>query len=198
MKPNLNELCSILSVVLDIIRREDKLLYEFLSSVSLPPFFATSWVITWLSHDLPNLEVMHELFKFFMEKGPQMPIYFSAAIVLFYKNQVLDVELDMGALHQFLRELPKKITFSELSRLLEAAQTLQCRYKPQKYRALDYLTNGHWRAIQKSKHPLDEINALKYRPVSEKRNNFPFLLLIVLFSIFILLVSLILQEIFIN
>jgi hypothetical protein len=66
-------------------------------------------VITWCSHDLDDVSTITRLFDLFLSSNPFKPIYFSAAVVLSRRDQVLQLENDVSIIHSFLTKLPKDL-----------------------------------------------------------------------------------------
>ncbi|KAI8640571.1 rab-GTPase-TBC domain-containing protein [Parasitella parasitica] len=105
MEPVLKQL-----TILDtIIRLEDLELYEFIAEAGVLPYYSLSWVITWCSHDLDDLEKITRLFDLFLSSNPFMVVYFAAAVVLSRREQVLDLPCDTSTIHSFLTKLPKDL-----------------------------------------------------------------------------------------
>ena len=78
------------------------------------PYYCLSWVITWCSHDLDDLEKITRLFDLFLCSNPFMPVYFAAAVVLSRKKQILALENDISVIHSFLTKLPKDLDVESL------------------------------------------------------------------------------------
>ncbi|KAG2234298.1 hypothetical protein INT48_000748 [Thamnidium elegans] len=105
MEPVLKQL-----TILDtIIRLEDIEVFNFIIEAGVLPYYCLSWVITWCSHDLDDLEKITRLFDFFLSSNPFMAIYFSAAVVLSRKEELLVLECEMSTVHSFLTKLPKDL-----------------------------------------------------------------------------------------
>ncbi|KAG2206569.1 hypothetical protein INT47_008586 [Mucor saturninus] len=105
MEPILKQL-----TILDtLIRLEDVDLYDFITEAGVLPYYCLSWVITWCSHDLDDLEKITRLFDLFLCSNPFMSIYFAAAVVLSRRDQVLALECEISTLHSFLTKLPKDL-----------------------------------------------------------------------------------------
>jgi TBC1 domain family member 20 len=52
MKSDFSSLSKIMKLIMVLIKQADETLADFLEKSSTEPFFATSWLITWMSHDL--------------------------------------------------------------------------------------------------------------------------------------------------
>ncbi|KAL7319181.1 GTPase-activating protein gyp8 [Mucor circinelloides] len=121
MEPVLKQL-----TILDtIIRLEDLELYDFITEAGVLPYYCLSWVITWCSHDLDDLDKITRLFDLFLSSNPFMVVYFAAAVVLSRRNQVLALPCDTSTIHSFLTKLPKDI---DVDSLCQAACELEEKY----------------------------------------------------------------------
>ncbi|KAL9556068.1 hypothetical protein MBANPS3_002064 [Mucor bainieri] len=110
MEPVLKQL-----TILDtIIRLEDLELYNFITEAGVLPYYCLSWVITWCSHDLDDLDRITRLFDLFLSSNPFMVVYFAAAVVLSRRDQVLALPCDTSTIHSFLTKLPKDIDVDSL------------------------------------------------------------------------------------
>lgn len=89
------------------------------------PYYCLSWVITWCSHDLDDLDKITRLFDLFLSSNPFMVVYFAAAVVLSRRNQVLALPCDTSTIHSFLTKLPKDI---DVDSLCQAACELEEKY----------------------------------------------------------------------
>lgn len=78
------------------------------------PYYCLSWVITWCSHDLDDLDKIARLFDLFLSSNPFMVVYFAAAVVLSRRDQVLELPCDTSTIHSFLTKLPKDIDVDSL------------------------------------------------------------------------------------
>ncbi|GAN08138.1 TBC1 domain family member 20-like [Mucor ambiguus] len=110
MEPVLKQL-----TILDtIIRLEDLELYDFITEAGVLPYYCLSWVITWCSHDLEDLDRITRLFDLFLCSNPFMVVYFAAAVVLSRRDQVLALPCETSTIHSFLTKLPKDIDVDSL------------------------------------------------------------------------------------
>ncbi|CAO3673614.1 unnamed protein product [Rhizopus stolonifer] len=103
-----------LTMIDTLICLQDKELHDFITEAGVLPYYSLSWVITWCSHDLDNLEQISRLFDLFLTSNPLMLIYFSAAVVLSKKEQVLALPCDTSTVHSFLTKLPSDLDISWL------------------------------------------------------------------------------------
>ncbi|KAI9029645.1 hypothetical protein CLU79DRAFT_679493, partial [Phycomyces nitens] len=122
-----------LGLVDSLIMGEDEELAAFIkrqveySRSDIVPFYCLSWVITWCSHDLDDLDKITRLFDFFLCSNPLMPVYFAVAVVLSRREKILELECEFSTVHSFLTRLPQDI---DVERLIEYAIEIQERYPP--------------------------------------------------------------------
>jgi hypothetical protein len=45
-----------------------------------PPYFSLSWLLTWFSHVIEDIDMAAHLFDFFLASHALMPIYMIAAV----------------------------------------------------------------------------------------------------------------------
>jgi hypothetical protein len=101
-----------------------KLKYSF-NRAGVLPYYCLSWVITWCSHDLEDLEKIARLFDFFLCSNPFMVVYFSAAVVLSRRDQVLALPCETSTIHSFLTKLPKDL---DVEGLCQRACQIESKY----------------------------------------------------------------------
>ena len=102
MQPDFKNLAVLMRLIFYIIREVDSELYTFLRDISMEPYFATSWIVTWLLHDLKELSRMARLIDAIICSVPLYILYLSAAIVLLYKKGVLQCYADIPSVHSYL------------------------------------------------------------------------------------------------
>lgn len=74
-------LMPILRLILKILKEIDPGLHELLSAaVQETPGFAISWVLTWLSHELNDLDLIARIFDYLICSHPIAPAYLSVAV----------------------------------------------------------------------------------------------------------------------
>ena len=124
MQPDFKNLAILMKLIFFIIYEVDTELYTFLREINMEPYFATSWIVTWLSHDLKELSRMARLIDAIVCSVPLYILYLSAAIVLHFKNGVLKCYADIPAVHSYLGMLSK---ISSTNLLISLSQ-----YRPKK------------------------------------------------------------------
>lgn len=112
-----------------LIGRVSGALQDFLEKAEVGVMFCLSWIITWFGHVLVKYDDVVRLFDFFLSSDPWMPLYLSAAIVLHFEDEIMDLDCEMPCVHSFLTKLPDRdLPFDEL---LVKAQVLIKSYTPQ-------------------------------------------------------------------
>ena len=72
-----------------IIKASDTALYRFLTEAGAEPYFATSWLLTWFSHDLPLISDAARIFDALLCSHPLFCYYICAAVSISYYNIML-------------------------------------------------------------------------------------------------------------
>lgn len=118
MQPTMKETQEYLDMIPIVIGLTDKNVENFLDLSEAGTIFALSWIITWFSHVIPYQDDVETLYAFFETHDPHIIIYFSALIVLHFKDKLLKCDCEMSSVHQYLCQLPKinKLPLKELMR----------------------------------------------------------------------------------
>ncbi|GAA5982067.1 hypothetical protein JCM10908_004723 [Rhodotorula pacifica] len=110
MGPGLEPTLGYLKIVHRLVKAVDPELYGTVSQAASMPFFALSWALTLLSHDLDSVAVLARLFDFLLAHNPSMICHLVVAILLTKKDDLLDVsascEGDPAIIHSALSQLP--------------------------------------------------------------------------------------------
>ena len=107
MRKDFEIVSQFMSIVMTIIKLHDRQLYDYLEAASLEPYFATSWLITWFSHDDRNLESISRIFDVLLSSHPAYCFYLSAAYVISIRDSIFQVDCEFGELHNFLVHAPR-------------------------------------------------------------------------------------------
>lgn len=62
MQPDFKNVGSLMSLIFVLLQHVDPELYWFLKQCEVQPFFATPWLVTWLSHDIKELSRVARVF----------------------------------------------------------------------------------------------------------------------------------------
>jgi hypothetical protein len=64
----------------------DPELANFIKSAGLPPYYGLSWLLTWFSHNIDEIDTVARLFDYFLVSSPYAPLYLSVAIMVHNRN----------------------------------------------------------------------------------------------------------------
>uniref|UniRef100_A0A7S4HA87 Rab-GAP TBC domain-containing protein n=1 Tax=Guillardia theta TaxID=55529 RepID=A0A7S4HA87_GUITH len=103
-----------LHLLMNIIKRRDRKLYECLSECEVDPIFALSWILTWFAHDLKSLDKIERLYDFFLASHPLMSLYFSASLLCWQRQQLLPSKGDYSMIHSVMQTLPSDLPLEQL------------------------------------------------------------------------------------
>lgn len=110
-----------------IIRYENSKLCEYIEKSSVGTLFALPWYLTWFGHSLNQYRSVVRLYDYFLASPFLLPIYVTAAIVLYREDDIYAVECDMASMHCVLSQLPDNLPFEYL---LQKATELYTKYPP--------------------------------------------------------------------
>lgn len=124
---------------------------QTLQDAHIPPFFSISWVIAWMSHDIPNLKVVMRLFDFLLVSHAAMPLYVVVAILLLNQKRILNFAqpgVDFANIHHFLREVPRtaKWSLENIEEIIVVARHIAARHPPSKILSPDVLAD--WSSVE--------------------------------------------------
>jgi len=102
-------------LIFPMVHLFDPALHSFLRSSGVEPFFALSWVITWFSHDIRNIDTASRLADAFIASHPLLPMYVSVALMIHpeCRKFILSTECDFPMVHSVLCSLPGKVMETE-------------------------------------------------------------------------------------
>jgi hypothetical protein len=109
LAPDLSLVTGLLQLLFPIVAAEDRDLFAFLDRAAVQPFFALPWVLTWFSHSVASFASLSRLFDLFLATDATMPLFMSAAVVLWCRSHLLHpagpVECEYSAVHSFFSKL---------------------------------------------------------------------------------------------
>ena len=105
-----------LSLILQIVKKVDVKLFAFLSKSLTEPYFAVSWLITWFSHDLKDLNTVVRIYDALITSHPMFCLYMCTALVLSCKDDIFAMDCEMSQIHNFLVNVceRKKVSFDKI------------------------------------------------------------------------------------
>eukprot|EP01041_Mallomonas_annulata_P002178 gene2177-4236_t len=115
----------LMSLILLIISTADPELYEFISQCSLEPFFATSWMLTWFSHDLRDMEHIARLFDAILCSAPCFILYLCSAVLICHKDEIMSRDCDFASVHTFISKLPRSMSSDGFSVSMSMSVTVE-------------------------------------------------------------------------
>ena len=132
MERTMNTTSNLLEIIYLIIRDEDDELHDHLIRSEVGTIFSLSWVITWFSHVLNDLDDILRLFDLFISTHYLMPIYMTVAILMWKKSDILCIDCDMASMHKFLTAIPNdQHSPLPIDRLVLDTLELSIRYPPE-------------------------------------------------------------------
>ncbi|KAF4685332.1 hypothetical protein FOZ60_006643 [Perkinsus olseni] len=104
-----------------LLQALDPDLYQALCKADIQsPHFAVPWVLTWMAHNLPTLEMSQRLMDSLLSSHPAVIYYYVACLLIMNRDDILQVEpFDMPHVHQFCQNLPSTLDMSSLERLID-------------------------------------------------------------------------------
>lgn len=105
MQSSLEPVMRQLDLIPILLRLADRDLYGFLKQCEVPPYYALSWVLTWGTHNVMNLELAARLVEYVLASHPSMPIYIAAALTLNFRAEIISLEPDYALVHTSLSKL---------------------------------------------------------------------------------------------
>mmetsp|Transcript_11339 Transcript_11339/g.19028 ORF Transcript_11339/g.19028 Transcript_11339/m.19028 type:complete len:448 (-) Transcript_11339:58-1401(-) len=122
-------------ILMILIKTSDSALYKFLHEAKAEPFFATSWLLTWFSHDLETTDEVARLFDVILCSHPVYVYYICAAYVIHLRSEILSGECDFASVHNILVRAPSKFGFP-LEEIIATADVLFARTPVKKLKTL--------------------------------------------------------------
>lgn len=82
MRENFDSVMELMKLVFVIIEEVDKELYRFLKSCNAEPFFSLSWILTWFSHEISNVDEIARLFDAILCSHSAYILYLCSSVSL--------------------------------------------------------------------------------------------------------------------
>lgn len=114
MEPNMEGTLKLLFNILPLVDMINPKMAEHIQKAELGVIFCLSWLITWYSHVMDNLQIILRLYDLFMVSDPLMPVYLGAIIVSERAEEILSIDCDMASLHTVISKYPSQIENIEL------------------------------------------------------------------------------------
>lgn len=111
-----------------LVRHERPALCDYLERSTVGTLFALPWFLTWFGHSLNSYRDVVRLYDYFLASEYLLPIYVTAAIVLYREDDVFKEDCDMASMHCVLSRLPENLPFEYIMR---QADELYRKYPPE-------------------------------------------------------------------
>lgn len=86
MRENFELVSKFLQFLFVLIQSQDEELYEHLQKARMEPFFAISWLITWFSHDVKDVDILARVFDALIASPPIFCFYVCAVVSMISNN----------------------------------------------------------------------------------------------------------------
>jgi len=133
IRTNLDETSEQMRLIIPLVSQRCPELADFILLSDAGTMFSLSWIITWFAYVLNDEAVIARLYDVFISSPPLMPVYMSAAVVLYRRREILEVECELSAVHKVLHTIPQDLPFELLIR--EANDLLE-EYPPELVKTL--------------------------------------------------------------
>lgn len=114
MDENMDRTKHTLNYLYPIVGKANPKLRQFMELSDVGTIFCLSWLITWYGHVLSEFRHIVRLYDFFIACHPLMPIYLSAAIVLYRESEIMSSECEMCVIHSLLSKIPEDLPYEQL------------------------------------------------------------------------------------
>lgn len=71
-----------------LLQYVDPELHDFIKKANLPPYYGLSWILTWFSHNIDDVQIVARLFDYFFVSNPYAPLYLTVAIMVSKKEGI--------------------------------------------------------------------------------------------------------------
>lgn len=110
-----------------LVRNERPTLCDYLEKSTVGTLFALPWFLTWFGHSLNSYRDVVRLYDYFLASPFLLPIYVTAAIVLYREDDIFKEDCDMASMHCVLSRLPDNLPFEYI---MQQADELYEKYPP--------------------------------------------------------------------
>lgn len=156
-----------LLIIYALIWKEKRELYEFLERSQCGLLFALPWYLTWFGHSLNSYKSVVRLYDFFLASDPLLPLYVTAAIVLYREEDIFREECDRASLHCLLSQLPDDLPFEYL---LKQSEKLYLAHPPHElHRDIEVIIERE----KKMREEEDKVFERRRQAIQKKRNPTP-------------------------
>jgi hypothetical protein len=89
MNANMDCNIHVMSQVESLMHYVDPELNSYIKKANLPPYYGLSWILTWFSHNIDDIQTVARLFDYFLVSSPYAPLYLSVAIMVNKREGIL-------------------------------------------------------------------------------------------------------------
>ncbi|KAN0040738.1 hypothetical protein ACTFIV_003274 [Dictyostelium citrinum] len=101
MLPNFAEVLKVLNLIFPLISMVDQ-------QSQVQPMFAISWILTWFSHNLDELDSAARVYDYLLSAHPMASIYLSVGVITSQRETLLSLDCSFDSIHAFFtRNLPE-------------------------------------------------------------------------------------------
>lgn len=166
MEPNMESTLKLLFNILPLVDIINPEMAEHIQKAELGVIFCLSWLITWYSHVMDNLQIVLRLYDFFIVSDTLMPVYLGAIIVSERAEEILNIDCDMASLHTVISKYPSQIeNIALIEKYIAKTVKLFEKYPPNSLEKLNEKWTEKCKSIQIEKERLEEeyMNKLRRR-----------------------------------
>lgn len=105
MKSSMDSVLPYLNYVYVLLSKIDPDIYQSIIKTGTPPYFSLSWLLTWFSHDIKNLNHVYYLFDVILKQNPMFPLFLIVSMIHMNRQSLLAMDAT-DDLYQQLSKLP--------------------------------------------------------------------------------------------
>lgn len=105
MKSSMDSVLPYLNYVYVLLSKIDPDIYQWIIKTGTPPYFSLSWLLTWFSHDIKNLNHVYYLFDVILKQNPMFPLFLIVSMIHMNRQSLLVMDAT-DDLYQQLSKLP--------------------------------------------------------------------------------------------
>lgn len=79
----------LLNLIMKILKRVDPELFDMLKDEFPMPTFALSWLLTWFSHDIADLDKVQIIYDACLSQHPMFIAYLAVAVIEYNREKVI-------------------------------------------------------------------------------------------------------------
>eukprot|EP01134_Creolimax_fragrantissima_P001410 CFRG1410T1 len=117
LQPTMDQAMSFLAGLLPLLSIADPELYDFIEESGLAelPHFALSWVLTWFSHSIPDIDVVGRIFDVCLAyPHPLLIIYLCATYIIHRRDEILATECEFSVVFKVTSHVTDEVATSDV------------------------------------------------------------------------------------